>query len=63
MTVTLLIPQLGKEKGTYLTANERMLANFNPTEALKYTNGGKDQENVKYMRYVKAKANRIKNIR
>jgi hypothetical protein len=55
-------PQLGKEKGTYLTANERMLANFNPTEALKYTNGGKDQENVKYMRYVKAKANRIKNI-
>ena len=55
-------PQLGKEKGTYLTANERMLANFNPTEALKYTNGGKDEENVKYMRYVKAKANRIKNI-
>ena len=55
-------PSLGKEKGTYLTANERMLANFNPTEALKYTNGGKDQENVKYMRYVKAKANRIKNI-
>ena len=55
-------PQLGKEKGTYLTANERMLANFNPTEALKYTNEGKDQENVKYMRYVKAKANRIKNI-
>ena len=52
-------PQLGKEKGTYLTANERMLANFNPTEALKYTNGGKDQENVKYMRYVKAKAKRI----
>jgi hypothetical protein len=55
-------PQLGKEKGTYLTANERMLANFNPPEAIKYTNGGKDEENVKYMRYVKAKANRIKNI-
>jgi len=55
-------PSLGKEKGTYLTANERMLANFNPTEALKCTNGGKDQENVKYMRYVKAKANRIDNL-
>ena len=55
-------PQLGNEKGTYLTANERMLANFNPKEALNYTNGGKDKENVQYMRYVKAKANRIKNI-
>ena len=55
-------PLLGTDKQTYLTANEKVLANFNPTEALKYTNGGKDQENVKYMRYVKAKANRIKNI-
>ena len=55
-------PEVGKDKQTYLTANEKVLANFNPQEALKYTNGGKDQENVKYMRYVKAKANRIKNI-
>jgi len=52
-------PEVGKDKQTYLTANEKVLANFNPQEALKYTNGGKDQENVKYMRYVKAKAKRI----
>jgi len=54
-------PKLGKEKSTYLTANEKVLANFNPTEALKYTDGGKDKENVQYMRYVKAKARRIEN--
>jgi hypothetical protein len=54
-------PELGKEKSTYLTANERVLANYNPTEALKYTDGGRDQENIKYMRYVKSKARRIKN--
>jgi len=52
-------PDLGKEKSTYLTANEKILSNYNPTEALKYTENGKDQENVKYMRYVKSKAKRI----
>ena len=55
-------PEVGKDKQTYLTANEKVLANFNPQEALKYTNGGKDQENVKYMRYVKSKAKRIENL-
>ena len=53
-------PSLSEDKQTYLTANEKVLANFNPTEALTYTDGGKDKENVQYMRYVKAKANRIK---
>ena len=52
-------PKLGKKKSTYLTANEKVLANFNPTEALEYTDRGKDKENVQYMRYVKAKARRI----
>ena len=52
-------PNLTGNKQTYLTANEKVLANFNPTEALQYTNGGKDKENVQYMRYVKAKAKRI----
>jgi len=54
-------PLLGKDKQTYLTANEKVLANFNPTEALKYTDKGRDKENVQYMRYVKAKAKRIEN--
>jgi len=54
-------PKLGEDKSTYLTANEKILANYNPTEALAYTNGGKDQENVKYIRYVKAKDRRIEN--
>jgi len=52
-------PNLSGNKQTYLTANEKVLANFNPTEALKYTDGGKDKENVQYMRYVKSKAKRI----
>ena len=52
-------PNLTGDKQTYLTANEKVLANFNPKEALQYTNGGKDKENVQYMRYVKAKAKRI----
>jgi len=52
-------PYLGKEKSTYLTVNEKILSNYNQTEALKYTENGKDQENVKYMRYVKSKAKRI----
>ena len=29
---------------------------------MKYTNGGKDKENVNYMRYVKSKAKRIENL-
>ena len=52
-------PNLTGNKQTYLTANEKVLANFNPKEALEYTGGGKDKENVQYMRYVKAKAKRI----
>jgi len=52
-------PNLTGDKQTYLTANEKVLANFNPKEALQYTDGGKDKENVQYMRYVKAKAKRI----
>jgi len=55
-------PNLREKKSDYLTANEKILANYNPQEALKYTNGGKDQENVKYMRYVKSKAKRIENL-
>jgi len=55
-------PEIGKDKQTYLTANEKVLANFNPTEALKYTDKGRDKENVQYMRYVKAKAKRIDNL-
>jgi hypothetical protein len=55
-------PNLRDQKSNYLTANEKILAGYNPQEALKYTNGGKDQENVKYMRYVKAKAKRIENL-
>ena len=55
-------PNLRDKKLDYLTANEKVLAAYNPQEALKYTNRGKDQENVKYMRYVKAKAKRIENL-
>ena len=55
-------PNLSDEKSNYLTANEKILASYNPQEALKYTNGGKDKENVQYMRYVKAKAKRIENL-
>jgi len=55
-------PEFGKDKQKYLTAQEKVLANFNPTEALEYTNGGRDKENVQYMRYVKAKARRIDNL-
>ncbi len=55
-------PNLRDEKSNYLTANEKILASYNPQEALKYTNGGKDKENVQYMRYVKAKAKRIENL-
>jgi hypothetical protein len=55
-------PNLKDEKSNYLTANEKILAGYNPQEALTYTNGGKDKENVQYMRYVKAKAKRIENL-
>ena len=52
-------PNIKENKSNYLTANEKILAAYNPQEALKYTNGGKDKENVNYMRYVKSKAKRI----
>ena len=55
-------PNLREKKSNYLTANEKILAAYNPQEALKYTNGGKDKENVNYMRYVKSKAKRIENL-
>jgi len=55
-------PNLKEKKSNYLTANEKILAAYNPQEALKYTNGGKDKENVNYMRYVKSKAKRIENL-
>ena len=55
-------PNIKENKSNYLTANEKILAAYNPQEALKYTNGGKDKENVNYMRYVKSKAKRIENL-
>lgn len=55
-------PDLMNDKQNYLTANEKILATYNPRQMMTFTKGGKDKENVALARFVKAKARRIENL-
>jgi len=48
-----------KKKEDYLTANEAIIASYNPREALEFTKGGRDKDNVKVMRDLKMRSKRI----
>lgn len=47
------------KKEDYMTPSEAVISSYNPREALEFTKGGRDKENVKMMRELKAKSKRI----
>lgn len=48
-----------RKKEDFMTPSEAVISSYNPKEALEFTKGGRDKENVKMMKDLKARSKRI----